>query len=531
MSNPANPDKYPQRVNIPKPTPPTKSDQVRAIVELTLSVMQKRLHKNGNVYLVDTETREVFFIDEETIFNKITDVAFSSYDIVISNSAIETAKRILKAETKAIPSKISIRVGIGQHSYFLDLADGTNFIRYSSDGAEQFLLDPQSKHLIDVDFLRPPNLSSIDARIRHDSGVPGALLSNPDEKEFPYLLSKKSPHLTYILGLTNIPETYYSTVITWMVCTLFPERDQTILEITGAEDSGKSTAAWIIKSLIDPTDKKLNEAPNSLKELLSLAQNNYIIAIDNADDISDPLQKHIYELLNNGINNQINHGNSGHKWTINLRNPVIAASTSSILSNPLLIKKGISLDLPTLDEKTLNENLNQLFQETRYQALLELVNIAAGTLNKPRSPSLTINDEIYFDNLALTGVMVCKYFNANISSFAETLSELRSETNENIIDESVVARSLLLWAAENPKYKENKPLSDWQKDLFKNLPEEDRNDWPKSTRKFGAELKKVAPRLKKKGVSCKSLGKQGSNVVWEIRVTETTQLSDDIDDV
>ena len=153
MSNPANPDKYPQRVNIPKPTPPTKSDQVRAIVELTLSVMQKRLHKNGNVYLVDTETREVFFIDEETIFNKITDVAFSSYDIVISNSAIETAKRILKAETKAIPSKISIRVGIGQHSYFLDLADGTNFIRYSSDGAEQFLLDPQSKHLIDVDFV------------------------------------------------------------------------------------------------------------------------------------------------------------------------------------------------------------------------------------------------------------------------------------------------------------------------------------------------------------------------------------------
>ncbi|EBA01757.1 hypothetical protein [Marinobacter sp. ELB17] len=522
MSNPANPYKYPPRVKIPKPIPPTKSDQVRAIVDLTLSVMQKRLHKNGNVYLVDTETRKVFFIDEETIFNKITCLAFSRYGIVISNSAIETAKRILKAETDANPSKISIRVGIGQHSYFLDLADGTNFIQYSSDGAEQFLLNPQSKHLLDVDFLRPPNLSRIDARVRHNSGLPGALLSNPDEKEFPYLLSQKSPYLTYILGLTNIPETYYSTVITWMVCTLFPERDQTILEITGAENSGKSTAAWIIKSLIDPTDKTLNEAPNSSKELLSLAQNNYIIAIDNADDIPEPMQKQIYELLNNGINNQINHGNSGSNWTINLRNPVIGVSTSSMLSNPLLIKKGISIDLPTLDAETLNENLDQLFQETRYQALLELVNIAAGTLNKPRSPSLKINDVIYFDNFALTGAMVCKYFHANINSFTKTLSELRSESNENIIDESVVARSLLLWAAENPKYKEPKPLNDWQKYLFKNLPEEDRNDWPKSTRKFGAELKKIAPRLKKKGVFCQSLGKQGSNVFWEIRVSEIT---------
>jgi hypothetical protein len=522
MSDPTNPHNYPRQIRPPKPVPPTKGDQVRSIVNLTLSFMQKRLHKNGNVYLVDTQTRKVFFVDEETVFNKITKSALYEYNIVISNSAIETAKRILKVETDAIPSNISHRVGRGQHAYFLDLADGTNFIKYSSDGAEQVRIDSQTIRQIDVDFIRPPNISRIKQMTRNNPDIPRDFLSDYDEKEFSYQLSKKSPYLNYLLGLTNIQEKYHSTVITWMVCTLFPETDQTLLEITGEEDSGKSTAAWIIKSLIDPSEKTLSEAPNSLKDLLSLAKNNYIIAIDNSDDLSETMQKQIYELLNNGIQSQINHGNSGSNWTVNLRNPVISVSTSSMLSNPLLSKKTISIDLPRLDGRTLNDNFKALFQETNSQALLELATIAAGTLKNTRSPSLKINDEIYFDNFALTGSMVCKYFNVSINSFAKTLDELRHETNEDIIDESIVAKYILLWAAENPKYKANKPLNDWQKELFKNLSEEDRNDWPKSTRKFGAELKKIAPRLKKKGVFCKSLGKQGSNVLWEIRVSETT---------
>tara|TARA_R110002124_G_scaffold287113_1_gene470506 strand:- start:128 stop:1696 length:1569 start_codon:yes stop_codon:yes gene_type:complete len=522
MSDPTNPQNYPQQARAPKPAPPTKADQVRSIVDITLSFMQKRLHKNGNVYLVDTQTRKVFFIDDETIFNKITESALYDYNIVISNSAIETAKRILKVEADAIPSNISHRVGRGQHAYFLDLADGTNFIKYSSDGAEQVRIDFRTIHQIDVDFLRPSNISRIEPMTRNNPDIPGDFLSDYDEKEFSYQLSKKSPYLNYLLGLTNIPEKYYSTVVTWMVCTLFPETDQTLLEITGEEDSGKSTAAWIIKSLIDPSEKTISEAPNSLKDLLALAKNNYIIAIDNADDLSETMQKQTYELLNNGIQSQINHGNSGSNWTVNLRNPIISVSTSSMLSNPLLSKKSISIDLPRLDGRTLNDNFKEIFQATNSQALLELAKVAAGTLKNTRSPSLKVNDEIYFDNFALTGSMVCKYFNVSINSFAEILNELRNETNEDIIDESIVAKYILLWAAENPKYKENKPLNDWHKELFKNLSEEDRNDWPKSTRKFGAELKKIAPRLKKKGVFCKSLGKQGSNVLWEIRVSETT---------
>ncbi len=519
MSDPTNPQNYPQQTRAPKPAPPTKADQVRSIVNITLSFTQKRLHKNGNVYLVDPQTRKVFFIDDETIFNKITELALYENNIVISNSAIETEKRILKVESGATPSKISYRVGIGQHAYFLDLADGMNFIQYSSDGAKQVRLDPRSMHLIDVDFLRPPNLSRIDAITQDKPDVPGDFLSNYDEKEFSYQLSGKTPYLNYLLRLTNIPEKYYSTIITWMVCTLFPETDQTLLEITGEEDSGKSTAAWIIKSLIDPSEKTLSEPPNSPKDLLAIAKNNYIIAIDNADNLSETMQKQIYELLSNGIQSQINHGNSGSNWTVNLRNPVISVSTSSALSNPLLSKKAISIDLPSLEEKALNDNVKMLSQEMNSQALLELAKIAAGTLKKTRSPALRINNEIYFDDFALMGSMVCKYFNASADSFAKTLNELRHETNEDIIDESIVGKYILLWAAENPKYKANKPLNDWQKELFKNLSEEDRNDWPKSTRKFGAELKKIAPRLKKKGVFCKSLGKHGSNVLWEIRVS------------
>jgi len=134
-----------------------------------------------------------------------------------------------------------------------------------------------------------------------------------------------------------------------MVCTLFPERDQTVLEITGEETSGKTTSAWIIKNLIDPSEKSLNEAPDSSKEIIAISQSNHIIAIDNADDLSESTQKRIFELLTNGIQSQTNHGNSVDAWTFTYRNPVIIASTSSILSHPLLAKK-ISINLPILEK-------------------------------------------------------------------------------------------------------------------------------------------------------------------------------------
>jgi len=92
MTNPGNPNFKPPTLRLPKAPQPTKNDQVRAIVDITLSFMQKHLHKNGNVYLVNTATRQVFFIDEDSVFNTIADVALHERDIVISNSAIQMAK-------------------------------------------------------------------------------------------------------------------------------------------------------------------------------------------------------------------------------------------------------------------------------------------------------------------------------------------------------------------------------------------------------------------------------------------------------
>jgi hypothetical protein len=531
MTNPTNPNFKPPTLRAPKLTPPTKSDQVLTIIGITLSFMQKHLHKNGNVYLVNIATRQVFFIDEEEVFNTVTELALRQNNIVISNTAIQAARRTLKANTDAIPGKINLRIGLGQHAYFLDFADGVNFIKYSEDGANVVCSDQWAIPSIDVDFFRPPNLS----RIERISNWSQALYARPptsyDEPKSTDWLSAQAPCLNHLLSLTNIPENYYSTVITWMVCTLFPERDQTALEITGEENSGKSTAAWIIKSLIDPSEKTLNEAPISSKEFLTIAQANHIIAIDNADDIPESIQKQIFELLTSGIQNQTNHGNSGNTWTITLRNPVIVISTSSMLSHTLLAKQSISINLPNLEEANNFRFIKEQFQENQPRALLELAKIAADTLKNSRNASLKIDDDIYFDNFTLTGEGVCNYFDIEVETFVKTSKALNEEIIDNIIDESTVARSLLSWAAENSEIKTNKPLNHWYKELIKSLPDEEHDDWPKSMRRFGAELKKIAPKLKKKGIFCKSLGKQGSNVYWEIRVAETTPAPDDIDDV
>lgn len=517
MSDPTNPNNNTPFAPIPKPAAPTKSDQVKAILDLTLNFMQKRLHKNGNVYLVDSTSRKVFFIDDESVFNTITELALRN-NLIISNSAIQTAKRVLKSQNYATPSKINLRIGLGQHAYFLDFADGVHFIRYSAEGAEKVILNPQNAHSIDVDFLRPANLAPIAPLTNWGKPAHAVYLNSYDEKETANWLLKRTPYLNQLLSIINIPERYYSVVISWMVCTLLPERSQTVLEITGEESSGKSTAAWIIKSLIDPADKTLNEIPNSTKELLSIAQNSHIVAIDNADELSEVMQRKLFELLTSGVQIRANYGNSGNPWTITIRKPIIVTSTSSMLSNKHLAKQSISIELPNLHEGKHAQLINEQFLENHPYALLELSRIAGYVLSNPIPSPVKVNGHTYFDNFTLTGAAVCSYYGIEVSEFITTSNILKNDINDNIIDRSAVARSLLLWASEYPESRTKKPLNQWHKELKELLSDEEHDDWPKTTRRFGAELKKIAPRLNQKGITCETLGKQGSHVHWEIQV-------------
>ena len=501
-----------------EPNPPTKSDQVQALINTILAIMQKRLHKSGNVYLVENQTRQVIFIDDESTFNKISYLALQNKNLAVSNSVIQTAKRVLKAEFDTTPGKISLRIGVGFHAHFIDFGDGSHFIRYSADGAENVASNRQPVHAIDVDFLRPPNLTRIEPIGHWNTPTPtfDDLIGNKNGN--PKLLAQRSPCLNQILELINAPEDYDLIIVTWMVCALLPEHHQTALEITGEDASGKSTAAWIIKSLIDPSDKCLNEIPCSPKELASIAHNNYIIAIDNADELSELMQSKIFELLTSGIQSHNSHGSS---WSKLYRNPVIVTSTASMLSQKSLAKQSISISLPNIINGKSAQFINREFLKNHPHALLELTKIAAHALKNSTHASLSIDGQIYFNTFTLTGAAVCDYYGIDPSKFIVTLKALKNEVAENIIDNSAVARALLSWARSNPKSRINKPLNLWHNELKALLSNEEHDDWPKTTRKFGAELKKVAPRLRSKGVYCQTLGKQGSNIHWEIRVEPT----------
>jgi hypothetical protein len=521
MSNPTNPLYNAPLVGPLNTAPLTKNDQIRAILNITLSFMQKRLHKNGKVYLVNINDRKVFFIDEEAVFNTVTQKAFYQNDLIISNQAIQAAKRILKDENDATPSKIHLRIGLGEHYYWIDFGDGSHFIAYSEEGAFFVGWNDNTIRFIDVDFLRPPELHSIPPISSLTRTTHPSVFGVDNKRETKTWLSKKHPYLEQILALTNVPEDFYSTVITWMICTLYPENNQTLLEIIGEENTGKSTTASIIKNLIDPSVITLEETPSSRKDLLSFAQNRYIIAIDNADELSNSIQQTVYELLTIGISHRTNHGNSGSDWAVNLRNPVITASTSSMLTNKLLAKNSISINLKNLKTIRSDQSIMDEFSDCRSQALLELAKIAADTLKNIRITSMTQNNNSYIDGFIMTGISVCKSLEIDKNKFIKTVNYLNDEVIDNLLDESIVAKSLHLWAIKNPSGNIEKPLNNWHKELIKNLPEEDRNKWPESARRFGAELKKIAPQIKKKGIVCKSLGKQGSNVRWRIRSIET----------
>jgi hypothetical protein len=87
--------------------------------------------------------------------------------------------------------------------------------------------------------------------------------------------------LDTLFNYLNVPEKEHCLVLAWLVAAMWPTGPYPVLILQGEQGTCKSTAARVLRSLVDPSQAPLRSAPRQERDLMIAANNGWFIALDN----------------------------------------------------------------------------------------------------------------------------------------------------------------------------------------------------------------------------------------------------------
>lgn len=114
------------------------------------------------------------------------------------------------------------------------------------------------------------------------------------------------------------------------------------------------------------------------------------------------------------------------------------------------------------------------------------------------------------------GMAISEVLGQESNDFLYVFQLSRSELISRTIDANPVASALIEWFEKRSEEVVSLPVKTLfaQVEVFKSG---NTDSWPKSPKGFADSLRRLAPALRQMGIDCRSLGKVGSYVVWEIK--------------
>ncbi len=188
-------------------------------------------------------------------------------------------------------------------------------------------------------------------------------------------------------ALLNIDTENWHKLQTWLLAALRPKGPYPVLIIQGPGGSGKSTAARIIRAILDPVAAPLHPLPSQEGQAMQLAYRNRILAFDHVTRMSNSVADALCRLSTGTC---VTIRQPGHQPPIelDLARPILITANENFKPRPDLARRAITIELkPLTDPQPLDEVLAKLAQILP-NLLATLYTRLASTLTNPtRGPN------------------------------------------------------------------------------------------------------------------------------------------------
>ncbi|HIK15814.1 MAG TPA: hypothetical protein IGS53_11095 [Leptolyngbyaceae cyanobacterium M33_DOE_097] len=172
--------------------------------------------------------------------------------------------------------------------------------------------------------------------------------------------------LSELKQLLNLSEDAWVLTASWLLFSLYPKYPHPILILHGEQGTGKSYAARVLKSLIDPTKAPLIPNVANLRDLAIAAENRWVLAYDNLSGLSAEQSDALCRISTGGGFSTRTLYENDQETVFEFIRPQILTGIDSLATRGDLLERALLVNLLAiaeerrLSEVELNEKLGRL---------------------------------------------------------------------------------------------------------------------------------------------------------------------------
>jgi 5S rRNA maturation endonuclease (ribonuclease M5)/energy-coupling factor transporter ATP-binding protein EcfA2 len=294
-----------------------------------------------------------------------------------------------------------------------------------------------------------------------------------------------------------------SLVLGWLLMTFRPRGPYPVLALVGEQGSGKSTAARVLRRLIDPNDADLRAEPREERDLWVAAVNGWVVALDNVSRLPNWLSDALCRIATGaGFAARTLYENS-EETILSAQRPALVTAIADVITEPDLLDRALVITLPRLDdaEREPESAFWTAFERERPHLLGALLDQVAQALRReslvrlPRHPRMA--DFARWAVAALddeTG-----------AQFLARYDENRREAGGTALEASPLAAALIALVETVEHWRGT--AQELLDELEARADEETRRrrermrSWPKTARGLAGDLRRLAPVLRQRGIA------------------------------
>lgn len=469
-------------------TATNQTSQATESVTFALSQVDLFIDNSKTSYIRKKSNNIVWNLNSRQFKDWLISAFYEKKKVILKRNIIDEVISTLSgiARDKGDVRTVFVRVAVLGKRYFLDLCQVSN--SKAVEIAEGIC------RIIDS----PPVMF-----IRHDS-----MLSLPD----PEFSDIKDINLLWTI--CNIPIESQLLVISYLIESLRPDTPYPVLEIIGEQGSAKSTTQAALREIIDPNSCNLRTIQKTIDDLFVSANANHIISYENVSVLSPTIQDGLCTIATGGGHAKRMLYKDTEEIVLHSKRPVILNGISPVITASDLIDRAITIELQPITNRREVQALSDEFNCNKPRILGALFMIFSQALSKLPHIELLPMHRPRLVEFAYLGCAVSEVMGNHQTEFLHTFVNTREEAIQRVLDGDATAHAVIDWFEKNNRDAIELPLGT----LFKAIKDFEPAiaNSSRTAKGFGSILRRLAPLLRQYGLNIKSLGKRGSNVIWQI---------------
>lgn len=246
----------------------------------------------------------------------------------------------------------------------------------------------------------------------------------------------------------NVTDDDWILVKAWLLGALSPQGPYPLLELHGESGSAKSTAARLLRALIDPSTVPLRKTPKEEKDLIVASASSWLQVLDNLSHVPPWLSDALCRLSTGGGLADRELYTDGEIFLVDVQRPCILTGIEDLATRGDLLDRAIPLFLEKIDDdnRVAEKHLWREFEVVRPRILGALLDAVSCSLK--HLPSTTLARTPRMADFAIQVVAASEALGFTPEEFLDAYTGKRDELHAAVIESSLVAQLIIRLVAK-----------------------------------------------------------------------------------